>query len=173
MPARVSKFAAGTALPPTIYVDANIIVASVTPTDRWHRIASTFFLETLKQKCKLWISTLTLDESLYNIIRLLHAGANVQYNPKNGAHNAKYAPHAQALTNRLFAVSSTELYVPKDPKKVVDRAMEALNAQQLAPRDSFHLAHALEGGIEAFATLDSDFDNLPLPNENLTVVRLS
>jgi predicted nucleic acid-binding protein len=174
MPATVLRFAVGKKLPKSIYLDANIVIASAIKTDQYHDSVRKFFLEALKQKVALKVSTLTLDESWHHWIKGKHAVAGENYNPKTRAHNSKFHADVAEATSRLLALNGVELLTNLDSQPIVDRALAALRDQELATRDSFHLAHAVTRNIEGLATTDSDFDALNLPaTEDLTVIRLA
>lgn len=65
------------------------------------------------------------------------------------------------LTVTWHALDSLPLESQPTDRAVVERARELMASPGLAPRDSFHAAHALVAGCDAIASTDTAFDSVP------------
>lgn len=174
MPAQQVKFTAGTPLPTKIYVDSNIFISFLDKNHPNHREASTLLLEALASGVKVYVSTLVLDEVWYVLMRCWQKDElGTKFDSKNKSHVACYAACLRRKTNELFELFEPELIpLGTQPKQIMDSALQLMEDENLAPRDSYHLAYALASELNGFATIDGDFLPLASNDINLSVISI-
>lgn len=109
------------------------------------------------------ISALVLDELAYRLI-LAWLRDDGDHDPLS-TYRADPATAMRSTRRRLTAtwraVDSLSLELQPTRHEVVERAKSLMAKPGLAPRDSFHAAHALEAGCDLIASSDSGFDEVP------------
>jgi predicted nucleic acid-binding protein len=148
-------------LPGSLYWDASFLVHATYPAGRYY-LACYAFLERLEnaQDTLSYVSTLTLDEAIFTLLRLKVA----ENHPKQGfwqlyrENPAIIQPYLQelgVLVERLSVDPRVRLVGTE--RDDVPTAMTYMIAHDFLPRDAMHLAVMARLGIDSLVTTDADF----------------
>lgn len=163
--------------PPPVYLDSSITVAWLTTADKFHQRATQFVGDHLVATHELQVSLLTLDETIWRLIRGLLA--QKQPGVRNPAAILKaqprllgsfQAPMKLAVGYVLGWASLTGASIVT-PQQVVSSWLDRF-VDIGAPHDAMHLSIAEHSGAKSIATCDSDFRavrTLPVPMQILRV----
>jgi predicted nucleic acid-binding protein len=159
MSARILAFDAP--LPGLIYWDASFLVHATYPAARYHTECYAF-LERLSshQDTLSCVSSLTLDETIFAILRLKVA----EDYPAAGFWEAyrnnppiirPYLGELHALVDRLWIDPRVRLVGVE--AETIYLALEHMETHSLLPRDALHLSVMVRHGIDTMVTTDADF----------------
>lgn len=130
------------------YLDTNILILLQNQNFTNHQQTKLIFSKFLKEGFQLFISSLVIDEYLYNTYRLIEA------------EKSKKLILLKKGFNKILKIPNINLVNPplefKKHKKIVD----LMHKYNLKPRDAYHLFIMLENKIKYLATFDSDFDKV-------------
>jgi predicted nucleic acid-binding protein len=143
-----------------IYWDASFAVALYTATDPWHAECEDFQLRMETEGSLAVASDFTYDEMSFILIRRQLAGEG----KKLGLHwtNAfKAQPEllqlaVPQLDAAMADLDAATIQLPI-PLTVRTRVFQLVRDFNLLPTDAYHIAVALEAGVNTFVTLDEDF----------------
>lgn len=164
MPIKVVKYIKGISIASPVYLDANFPISYSVSGHPKYQPAMELLFELYRQKIEICISSLIFDEFWYGIKKFL--GAN------NIAPTQIYRT-TQDTTNRMLRWTNVR-FLPADivmTKNSIRHALDFYIHQNLRPRDSFHLALAILSNSAGFVTSDDDFDNVDIPDVNLTIYK--
>jgi predicted nucleic acid-binding protein len=156
-------------LPRLIYWDASFLVHATYPAARYHAECYAFLERLSSHNDTLsCISTLTLDETIFAILRLKVAEDYPdtgfwQVYRDNPAVIRPYLGELRALVDRLWIDPRVRLVGVE--AEMIYVVLEHMEAHPLLPRDAFHLSVMVRHGINTMVTTDADFvqvDNLNL-----------
>ncbi len=152
-----------------VYLDANFLVGLAQPDHIWHSSASGLLASLLERGTKLVLSSLALNEAIYQLIRLEQKtqARLAESGDDAGSELAAAGPGwAGLLIQTLESLSNLVFFEPPDLAfhRQVIRAVQELN---LDPTDAFHYsaAHRL-----ACPILSNDVGFQKIPDQNLVVV---
>jgi predicted nucleic acid-binding protein len=179
LPVTIIHFTPGsTTLPPSVYIDSNIIVYARNRSAPQYAIASQLLGELIVQGSNIYVSNLVLDEVWCTFLRLWHrARTGNRLNPnlikQNPTILSTYTPHLILLNRKLLRIPNINFLRSTTPHtNLISLAMNLIDQEHILPRDSFHLALSLSNNIDGFITNDHDFDHLSIPGHNLTLVKI-
>lgn len=165
-----SKFLA----PAPIYLDATVTVAVLNSRDRLHTRASAFWADHIVAQRELLVSLLTLDETIFQVLRNLIAAAYGK-NPNQikvgmllKQQPGLLAAHAQNLQLALhYVLGWTRLVdgTPATPEQILSSWLDRLNDIN-GVHDAWHLSLAEHSGAQSVVTGDRDFQRVksfPVP----------
>ena len=138
-----------------VYLDANFLVALAWPAHIWHTQATNLCSSFKERQTALILSSLALNEAIYQLPRLIE----------------KAAPEVQLNWNETLSQTLTELpnlrsFEP--PNLAFHQAViRGVHDLHLDPTDAFHYAAARELNCP-IVTNDAGFQKIP--DQNLTVV---
>lgn len=130
------------------YIDTNILIFLQNKEAFYHRKTKLFFNKLLQEGCRVYISSLVIDEYLYNTYRLLE-----------GDKSKKLKVLRQNI-KKIFEIPGIALLNPPIELKKHSRILNLIEKYNLKPRDAYHLFIMLENKIKYLATFDSDFDKV-------------
>jgi predicted nucleic acid-binding protein len=169
-------FTPGMALPNTLYVDSNILVAFFDRNHKYHIKASRLLLEAKASHIELYISSLVLDEVWYVLMRSWQKQElGINFDSKKKEHIQLYGTCIERITNDILNLLQAKLLplASQKPSEIVQCALKFLRDEQIAPRDSYHLAYVITAGVQGLATIDGDFMLIHNPSVNLSVIKLN
>ena len=145
--------------PKKLYLDANFLIAYFADNHDDHDSSKILFFNLLKQNCKMYISTLGLDESWYKIWEVLQKDT-----PRDKRKSFKefYSEIKQVL-NSIEDLSDDIKIIQfeKDLKNGVRQSVENIGTFNMRPRDAFHLSYMQDCGLIAIVTKNkADFDQV-------------
>ncbi len=120
------------------YVDANIFIISVAGVESKALLAQKILNDIAEGKIDAFTSTLTWDEAVWGVRRVLNA-----ISAKDEGNKLILFPNL-----RFISVDSA----------VISEAQSLINKYGLKPRDAIHAACAIKNGIKEFISDDPDFD---------------
>ena len=83
---------------------------------------------------------------------------------------SRYFSLIKRNTEKLLRFPNITILPTKQPSvSIIQEAIDIYGSENLMPRDCFHLAFAKSHNITGFITSDHDFNNLTLPDYDLTV----
>lgn len=130
------------------YIDANILIFLQNKKSLNHQKTRLLFNKLLEEGYKVYISSLVIDEYLYNIYRLL-AGDKLDK-----------LKMLKLNLKKVFKIPGIELVNPSPEVKKHDKVINLMAKYNLHPRDAYHLFIMLENRIKYLATFDNDFDSV-------------
>jgi predicted nucleic acid-binding protein len=143
-----------------IYWDASYAISCLVETEQYHN-ECVAFQKRLKAEGILSVSSdFVYDELSFFIIRQ----ALMKEGRRTGQHwldvkrlqpdfISKIMPDVRVKTDEL---NDMTLWLPTN-EQVKEKAFQLMSDYSLLPTDAFHIAVALEHGVNSFATLDEDF----------------
>ncbi|MBI5652188.1 MAG: type II toxin-antitoxin system VapC family toxin [Chloroflexi bacterium] len=148
------------ALPFTIYWDANFILNSVYERGRWHAECVAFGTRLDQSETISYVSTLALDEVWFSLLQLLihddypdtsfwrivNADSSVIKN---------YINRLEQITNDIY--NNPRVRVISVGSRAPLRALKHMREFYLLPRDALHLATMRQRKIKHLVTTDADF----------------
>jgi len=128
------------------YLDSNILIAFKDEESSFHQKASQTLERLIKESYKLFISSLVLDEFLFQTKNILRQ------------HKKKKTDERLFLVFRQV-LKLPDLYLINPPveKKKHLKIVKFITEFSLRPRDAYHLLIMEENKIGYFATFDNDF----------------
>lgn len=128
------------------YLDSNILINFKNLQSSFHQKTKELLTELANSSYKLCISSLTLDEFLYQLQQIL-----LYQKKKNIFQRLSLALKSILDLPRLALVN------PPVSKKKQSQIIEYMKKYGLRPRDAFHLLIMKENKIKFLATFDKDF----------------
>jgi len=166
--------------PAPAYLDATVTIAVLSPHDRLHARASAFWADHVVAQRELHISLLTLDETIFQLVRGLVAHARGQHpnqiklslllkqQPRLlGAHNQNVRLALAYLLSWAKLVGEGSITA----QAILDSWLDRMNDVD-GVHDAWHLSIAEHGGARSFVTGDADFLRLRSFPTALQVVKL-
>lgn len=130
------------------YLDTNLLIYFQNSQSNYHEQAVATLDKLVQAQYQIFISSLVLDEYIYNTLKLLV-----------GTREEKLANLKSSL-KQIFKLPKFNLVnPPSEPKKHL-RIFVIIAKFNLQPRDAYHIFTILENKIKYFATFDSDFDKV-------------
>lgn len=166
--------------PPPVYLDASVTVAVLTPHDRLHARAAAFWADHIVAQHELQVSLLTLDETIFHLVRGLVAGAmglhpnQIKLSSLLKQRRGMLAAHEQNVRLALAYLLAWVTVVdgrPSTPRAILDSWLDRF-AQIDGVHDALHLGLAEHSGARSLATGDSDFLGIRSFPTPLHVVKL-
>ena len=178
MPIQVTHYAGGMNILSPVYLDANFLISFMHTSHSKYFSARELFFELYAQKVEIFISTLTIDEFWWGILREWHrakTGTDIRARDikTNPSILHAYANNLRQNTSNMLRWMNTT-FLPTDlvaTRNVIEYALDLQIHERIMPRDSFHVALAVLSKSKGFITSDSDFDNLSLSEGNLIVYK--
>jgi predicted nucleic acid-binding protein len=143
-----------------LYWDCSFVTAFFDPAETWHTACVDFAGEQKRQGIIPVVSDFVFDEFAFLLIRDelrkigLPAGQfwrDVHKTQPDAV--SRIMPGIQPQIDRLEALTINLTL----PESVRPRAFQLMHQYSLLPTDAYHVATALDHGINAFASLDDDF----------------
>jgi len=161
-----------------VYLDANVLISRFFRNHAKYAAAMHILFELFAQQVEICISTLVIDEVWWGLLgEWYFADTNTKITTKKIRNNpdilGRYHNRFQDITSNMLSWLNIKL-LPTDSinaKETVERALDFLTQENIQPRDSFHLALATLSNVTGFVTSDSDFDNIVLPEADLTIYK--
>ncbi len=178
MPTQVVNYTRGSVIVSPVYLDANFLIHCLTITRAKHSTAKYLLAELFAQQVEIYISTLMMDEVWWGLLgEWYYADTTARITTKkikNDPHILdRYHHLLQNITSNVLSWQNTT-FLPTNAisaKDTVEHALAFLTRENIQPRDSFHLALATLSNAAGFVTSDSDFDNIALPEIDLTIYK--
>ena len=151
--------------PAPIYLDATVTVAVLTPRDRLHARASAFWADHVVAGHEMQVSLLTLDETIFHVVRGLVARAMnrhpnqiklSQVLKQQPRALAAHAPNVRLAVNYLLGWTTLVGAGPAIARDILDSWMDRLSDID-GIHDALHLSLAEHSGASSIATGDGDF----------------
>jgi len=158
-----------------IYGDANLFCYSRNRLSPKYEIARIILADLIIQKVSLCISNLVVDEMWWALLRVWHRNNTKKKLTPTKAKNdpsilSRYFSLIKRNTEKLLRFPNITILPTKQPSvSIIQEAIDIYGSENLMPRDCFHLAFAKSHNITGFITSDHDFNNLTLPDYDLTV----
>lgn len=160
----VRPFVSGQPLPPSLYLDANILIAFVDKTHQKNIAAIDLVGEAIAGQCEILVSLLALDEVWHSLAEIWGQGESPQ-RKVSGALMKLYAPRLIAKTQDLLDLGIVVLPTRADDgREILAIVQRLLAVNELGSRDLFHTGSALHRIADGLATTDGDFEKLVLPD---------
>ncbi len=169
------SFSPGVELPPSIYIDSNILIAFLDKNHQHHSLSARLIAEILSSDTKSYLSFLVLDEVWHILMSCWHReNRGARFDAKNKNHVKLYAALIQEKTTKLLQLLKPELLpLPHhNSTEILSKSIDNVTKNYLGPRDSFHLAYAITSEVKGFATFDGDFQDLQDSSLSFSVVRI-
>lgn len=132
----------------TCYVDANVLIYFHSPRSSFHKQAVSIVKALIKQGYVVYISSLVIDEYLYNSFRL----------PKD--EQAIRIVKLNQGMKKIFHLPGVQLLNPPLKIKKHFAILRFMKKYNLKPRDAYHLFIMRENKIRYFVTFDDDFNEV-------------
>lgn len=178
MPSNVVNYTHGTPLSNNVYLDANFLIHAWNLQSPKYTPARDLLADLLASRSNLFITNLVIDEICWTLLRVYYKRDNrgQSLDAQTFKHNhsiiQKYHPDMSSEINKILQFQRLTMASGLvDSKEIIREAMNLMLSEWLLPRDAFHLAFIIKLNIEGFITADSDFDNLNLPRNNLTIYK--
>lgn len=166
--------------PAPVYLDATVTVALLTPNDRLHARASAFWADHLVAQQELHVSLLTIDETIFQLVRGLVAHARGQH-PNQiklslllKQQSGLLAAHDQNIRLALAYLLSWATLVGDGAvttQAILDSWLERMSDVG-GIRDGWHLSMVEHCGARSLVTGDADFLRLQSFPTALQVVKI-
>lgn len=130
------------------YIDANILIFLQNKKSLNHQKTILLFNKLLEEGYKVCISSLVIDEYLYNVYRLLEGD------------KLDKLKILKLNLKKVFKIPGIELINPSLEIKRHNKVINLMAKYNLRPRDAYHLFIMLENKIKYLATFDNDFDSV-------------
>ena len=159
MSARIHAF--DSPLPHLLYWDASFLVHATYPAARYHAECVAFLdLLSAADGTFSYISTLTLDETIFAILQLKVAEDHSsdgfwEVYRRNPQVIRRYLGELRALVDRLWI--DPRIRIVGVEGEMIYIAFEHMESFALLPRDALHVSTMVRHGIEAIVTTDQDF----------------
>jgi len=161
----------------SVYVDSNLIINCRNRKADKYNEAVMLLGSLICQNINLYISNLVIDEVWWILLRAWYQQRtgrklNQKILKQNPSIVQYYSSLLEVVTTKILRFPN--IYIVENIQNGKDFIHDVLSifvVEQLGPRDSFHLGLTIAHNIQGFATCDEDFDNLNLPNYNLTVYK--
>lgn len=166
--------------PAPVYLDASVTVGWLTSADHLHARATSFIGDHLAAGRSLQVSLLTVDETVYRLLRGLVAASRGVPVSRIGLGNemkrnprvlSTFQPNIQQalayLTSWASLVDGRAATVEQIMDSWIDRFTDVRGLH-----DAYHLSLAEHAGAQSFVTGDNDFKqvtNLPTPMHVITL----
>jgi len=166
-----------------VYLDTNFLLAIRIDDDKLMSSekltnAKKLFKKLLVSKAELVLSPLVLDESWYIHLKLLYEKDNGRGSWRRDrplknkpCFISAYRKELKEFTESLFSDPRFEFV--NVTQEVAEKAFLYMVENCFGPRDSFHLAMAIQSGINKFVTIDRDFKTGEEEDIDLTVIKYS
>jgi len=176
LPVSLVDFSSNTDYVDSVYADANLFCYARTRNSPYYTKAAKILGSLIIQDVPLYISHLVIDEVWWAFLRAWYrssTGSNLtaQICKRNPSIFKRFSNLLERNTDKILNFPNLNMVSSERPKDVIQNAKRLYLSENLMPRDSFHLAFAITNGIRGFITSDRDFDNLTLPNYNLTIYK--
>lgn len=160
--------------PSPVYLDSSVTVAWLTSTDRLNPRAVQFVGEHLRAGVELQVSLLTVDETIWRLVRRqiasvlglparrVNAGVTLKNNPRM---LASLLPVLRPAVASLIGVTSLVDGRSGSPRMILDSWLDRWNDIS-GVNDALHLSFAQFSGSKSLVTGDNDFatiGSLPMP----------
>jgi predicted nucleic acid-binding protein len=160
--AKVIDFAS--ALPPTLYWDANFIINSAHRDARWHKECAAFNARLEQSQTISYVSALALDESWFMLLQFMIAD---NYPDKSfwrvvnddPSVIANYIDRLEKITSDIYA--NPNIRVVSIAPYTAPLALDHMRDFHLLPRDAMHLATMRQYKLRHVVTTDTDFLSVP------------
>lgn len=177
MPIDIVSYSEDTHYVNSVYVDSNLIINCRNRKADKYNEAVMLLGSLICQHINLYISNLVIDEVWWILLKAWYrqrTGENLYQNilKKNPSIVKDYSSLLEKVTTKILRFPN--IYIIENIQNGKDFIRDVLSiftAEQFGPRDSFHLGLVIAHNIQGFVTCDGDFDNLNLPNYNLTVYK--
>ena len=157
------------AVPDKVFLDTNFIIAVRIPTERYHKAATVMFKKLLAAasvgSVALYTSTMVLNEVWFILAKILYEDGD-----RSGSWSDKLTRKRAFQQYRNELAEVTGLLSNNDVITIADvtshdvpKALNAVTDQShnFEPCDAFHVAVISRLSIQAIATGDRDFQDLP------------
>lgn len=176
MPVSLISITPGIPYVNSVYGDTNLFCYARSRTSQYYQPARTILADLIIQHASLFISDLVIDEMWWAFLRVWYrstTGQNLTARrvKRNPSILRRFAGLIQRNTDKTLRLPNLTVITLAQPLHLIQEAKAIYMSENLMPRDCFHLAYVIRNNIEGFITSDSDFDNLSLPNYNLTVYK--
>ncbi len=161
----------------SVYLDANLLCYARNRLSPNYRLAVSILGSLVVQRVNIFISNLVIDEMWWASLRAFHRNhTGLLLKPRQFKSNPSilnpYKNLIYRITEKVLRLPQVHvLPVHKTSVNVIQVANRLFKAENLMPRDCFHLAFIVANNIRGLITSDSDFDNLNLNQYNLTVFK--
>lgn len=129
------------------YLDSNILIAFLEKPHQFHQQAVEILVKAATEQIGVCVSPLTLDETIYIVLRDLRLTRVSRAEEKIATEIKK-----------LWKIPLIEVVNPPDDKKKLTGIPDLIKKYQLRSRDAFHLLTIKFHQIKYFATFDNDFN---------------
>lgn len=130
------------------YLDSNVLIYFKQENSPFFPQAKKILLGLIQSDASVFISPLTLDETLFQLRTLLLLEKTQQ---------KQLYKLLNTTLQGLLALPNLTLINPPTEKKKQQRILSFMQHYKLRPRDAYHLLTMQEHHIQHFATFDSDF----------------
>ncbi len=130
------------------YLDTNILIFLQDKTSKFHQKTQLLFNKLIEEEYQIYISSLILDEYLYNLYRLL------------AGERADKLKILNSSLKKIFKIPHIGLINPTLEAKNHLKIINLMKQYNLKPRDAYHLFIMKENKIKYLATFDHDFDQV-------------
>lgn len=130
------------------YIDTNLLIFLQNKHSARYQETRLIFKKLIEKEYDLYISSLIIDEYLYNTCRLL--SGNRQNKLKVLKSNLR----------RILKIPKIKLINPSLEEKKHLQIVNSMEKYNLDPRDAYHLFIMLANKVKFIATFDSDFDGV-------------
>jgi predicted nucleic acid-binding protein len=166
--------------PAPIYLDATVTVGWLSTSDRLHARATSFIGDHLASQRELQVSLLTLDETIFRLLRGLVAqsrgapvrtialGREMKQNPQL---LSAFVPNLRLAVGYILGWASLVGAGPTNARQILDSWLDRCSDVG-GLHDALHLSLAEHSGSQTFATGDADFKALAKFPSALYVVQV-
>jgi len=170
----VRQFVTGQALPPCLYLDANVLIAFIVRNHQKNIAAIQLVGEAVSSQCEILVSLLALDEVWHSLAEIW-GQSETPRKKVTGAMMKQYAPRLTAKTRDILDLDGVIVLPGRadDGRDIVNIVLKLLSASEMRSRDLFHAGYALHRIAGGLATTDDDFEKLALPDaRDFAVIKL-
>jgi predicted nucleic acid-binding protein len=129
------------------YLDSNALLNLKLEKSVFHGEASRLFEVLVTNGLELYVSPLTLDEFIHNLIR---------FYPQNLSKKEKLAKTKKAFSD-ILSIPGLQIINPPDDIESQKKVINFMIKYGLRARDAYHLFTIKDNKIKMFLTFDSDF----------------
>ena len=130
------------------YVDTNILIFLQDENSRFYHQTRLLFNKLIEEEYKIYISSLIIDEYLYNLYRLIEG------------ERADKLKILNFSLKKIFRIPHIGMINPSLETKRHIKVINLMKKYSLKPRDAYHLFIMKENKIKYLATFDNDFDQV-------------
>lgn len=157
--------------PPRVYPDTNFLISFYIPNHQWFKNATTLLAELTIQKVEIVLSLLTIDEALYQLLKLKYEDQNgkgswIKNQPLKTDTQVCARLHSELdlFIKSLWKIPNISLLdQARKSFDIVDDVLRNIASYSLGPRDAFHLSILMAEGLDMILTNDNDFDRVLNP----------